>query len=1603
MKKRFLFLVAFSLVVIVLVGRDTLLTKGVEMYVSHKLVSKGWSYDEIQRDKNTLKLKNLKNLNSSGKILVKEVDASFHLSLFPLQLQPIVNLSHVSVDVLEGESSDDFFMGFLVCLEDSRLNLKLSIDEGNVSGILANPFGFSFTPGIEEREIGTLSIQDVERNTFLSTRLRWEGKSLVSEVEIEKAKTTDLIALTYFMQSPEFKKWNQSQGEISASIKGRFHPKHGLEEMEGTLDLQGISFSHPSSGIHVLSQSIKGTLLVSPEALKEKSLSFWKKVELFLTFEDTHFKVDQKDLQLGVEDALGEIRIMPTEDPYLKVGGVVLSDNRSIPFEIEGKGQLLDQGEYWLQTQASFFLSKKAPYIDVLFSQRTNDESVLHVECKEFSKEVFNVLQLAFPAFNLPTCQMKEGVFAGKFIGVFEKGEPKALSFSDCDLEGIQFSVPTEGLLVESQSITFSGNVNKSEANSFELSSLDATVRKLDLTFQNKEVVKSLSAKLGVELGEFTSSYAEGFCDGIWGSIQVLEPGAKDLFHVECKAYSSDLIQKFESVPSSSNRVGPVFMALDIAPFKESMHGSAMLRLISSSGIEDDIELELSLDRKISRNVNELFSNWDFSSFKGFFKTERLSFETAGMWARPWIGSLDPKGFLKGAGAFDGKGVSLEISQADFNLSNGSWDISAKLGSHDQQAHLAYVDGLWSGAVPVDFLKLQNSILKLDTEIQDSLIRFEGDKLWTDHFQANAFGSKVLGKMNLDKSGVHITSKAFEGSLESLKKIVPQYDMNSLEGTFAVEEKGCQLDGVKKGEEWSWDWKASFNLNELTYDLGSKGKVHRASARVEGDSLGNLKLKGLKGTYSLANQSCPFTLSDFRWSVKDPISSDFSLLAKDEKREWMHLKGKVEKKNQGAVISLAPTSHMLGLVVDVKPIAFNPQMKMAPIEFSSALKLEQLTAYLTMWKEMGFAIENTSMFRTYKGNIQLLGLYDLGSSSWKLSFKSPEVSRSQEALGSASGTVLGDGKNLKIESCKLGKWSCFGFLEMLDLEWNIPSLTLIWPEGKAQVKGKYTPSISQLQLINFIASLKEKNLAEVQVQGSFDGVYRQETSSFQGSGTTSLLATFPSALEMGIRSVKQVPFSFDSKKGVQVEKAQWDLTSNKKKIGKLSSDTMTYLMGGKRFLAQGISLKLPKDSYKELQSIAALKEVRIDQDLDVQGNLDFSSQYKKISGSIKNGTYTVKGTAFDLKQTTFLLEQDELYASCQTKIQEEPLFLQLKLKLADVLMGHLLVKENPEKKGLTAYLKKSPKAPWICDKVEGSFKGVTVKAQKDSKLNVYDLQLDADLSKVPSLLPKPWATSMKKWGLGKGYSFQGVLVLDSEKPFRVQSLKGDVSGEGFEFLGKTFDLFKAKLNFSENKGSIHSVKLQDDVANLSIKTIDLTYNKEIKSWDIVSPLIHVKDFTPSLLIKKETKGKGVEIKNLSLYSLKGVLNDVKSFEGTGALHFATETKKEFSFWDVPLGLMKDWGLDPGILTPVTGEADFVLSRGSFCFTALRNVYSEGKRSQFQLAGAGNDCYLSLDGNWHVDLAMKQNVVWKVTEDLVLSIRGTVENPKYSLKSSKKFR
>src|SRR5262249_20899720 len=124
--------------------------------------------------------------------------------------------------------------------------------------------------------------------------------------------------------------------------------------------------------------------------------------------------------------------------------------------------------------------------------------------------------------------------------------------------------------------------------------------------------------------------------------------------------------------------------------------------------------------------------------------------------------------------------------------------------------------------------------------------------------------------------------------------------------------------------------------------------------------------------------------------------------------------------------------------------------------------------------------------------------------------------------------------------------------------------------------------------------------------------------------------------------------------------------------------------------------------------------------------------------------------------------------------------------------------------------------------------------------------------------------------------------------------------------------------------------------------------------------------------------------------------EMASLEGSGSLSFVNQFKKEASIWDVPLDMVKKFGLDPGLLTPVQGEIHMELRGDKFYLVSLDNSFSEGGRAEFYLPMEKGLSYIDLQGKVHIDLKMRQDVVLKVTQPLTLTIRGTLDKLRYGL-------
>ncbi len=89
-------------------------------------------------------------------------------------------------------------------------------------------------------------------------------------------------------------------------------------------------------------------------------------------------------------------------------------------------------------------------------------------------------------------------------------------------------------------------------------------------------------------------------------------------------------------------------------------------------------------------------------------------------------------------------------------------------------------------------------------------------------------------------------------------------------------------------------------------------------------------------------------------------------------------------------------------------------------------------------------------------------------------------------------------------------------------------------------------------------------------------------------------------------------------------------------------------------------------------------------------------------------------------------------------------------------------------------------------------------------------------------------------------------------------------------------------------------------------------------------------------------------------------------------------------------------MDQELLIPVQGEVDYQIHDGKFFLTALKDAYSLNKRSEFFFDPTWPMASVGLDGSLEIYVKMKHYVLFKFTENFVLSIQGSLKDPEYEL-------
>lgn len=264
-------------------------------------------------------------------------------------------------------------------------------------------------------------------------------------------------------------------------------------------------------------------------------------------------------------------------------------------------------------------------------------------------------------------------------------------------------------------------------------------------------------------------------------------------------------------------------------------------------------------------------------------------------------------------------------------------------------------------------------------------------------------------------------------------------------------------------------------------------------------------------------------------------------------------------------------------------------------------------------------------------------------------------------------------------------------------------------------------------------------------------------------------------------------------------------------------------------------------------------------------------------------------------------------------------------------------------------------------------------------------------------------------------TFNGSLRLEnaSNRRFVDQvSCRGTIFSKGLNFAQTEIEQVSGSVSYQTGRWTCEDLMLQSKVGSLSAPCLTLFKTNADHALQFHLPTLTVKHFKPFLLWKNIDPSlysswfKTLLIKRFDLQEFCGKIPDYATWQGTGCLSFTHLTRKHpfQPLFAIPAEIILRLGLDPKVLTPISGNVHYQLKDARFYLTRLKEVYSEGKGSKFYLSPNSPPSWIDCQGNFSLHLRMKQyNLLFKIVELFTLVIKGNGEHPLYTLEPQTKNR
>lgn len=901
-----------------------------------------------------------------------------------------------------------------------------------------------------------------------------------------------------------------------------------------------------------------------------------------------------------------------------------------------------------------------------------------------------------------------------------------------------------------------------------------------------------------------------------------------------------------------------------------------------------------------------------------------------------------------------------------------------------------------------------------------------------------------------------IYAHTIKGSAYAVRKLLSRFDFFSnmdfpVDGFVVSGKKGMVLHVRTGKDNRVMGWDVDLKLTEGSYEIYPHCRCENFSTKIiwswSDKTLRLLESQGLiclnhddwKKEYEL---NLPFGCFDFNKNI-----GNFDLRLETPTHEICRLVGKLEKEKKRGRLILDIDSELtrfFGAKVEFKSFVFNDKNKIETLAFQTDMCSRDLFHHLDFISHTNFfPVETSFISKVEEMRFE-------GEAALKVAFSRPLDSFSFDIKSGHFIFGAHHFDHLEIHAEKKGKFFELKKLCANDLEiaflmvkkeelWEIPSFELGWKELCLQTQeGRLSWDKKEIFLplkklncnlksfLEIFPSLKEFDLSyfkgKLDLKGELRGHFSDDIKHWQLEGLLDLIGEDFSRAELRCESIHPFHLSFSPLEGLKVKEGAFDFfhRCSNQLWAKCAFDEMFVNKKGKAWKGKHCQVIVPPEMLYHLGVTRAFPFLKSEEkdlvffdqklrwDNQMECSFDFSvDESMDVKGRLKEGYYWIGEKAYYINDFRYHWMDGKLILDLNTLFHDNPFDIEAKIDLFPHLKGEMTIQETLEeergkKKALKIVSNWNQKEGFFIQSLEGKLCGLDFFLHHNPKASsieemVLKGQLKIDLPILSKSLPLKVSHVIDAFGMGRGYEMSGDWTF-SKKKMTNSHFKGYLKGKKFQLMGSEIDTLLSRMTLYFGCIELSQFQISDAAGIFTIDTI--RFEKEAKNrWKMEIPKLNVQDFRPSLLKKigrYRGKIKPLTIRQMEFQDIEGIVGDVKSFRGKGSLHFTNTFKRDYNILDIPFEILGRLGLDMGLLIPVYGHLNYILSEGKIHLIELKKSYSEGKRSRFYLSPF-EPSYIDLDGNLDINIKMKQYVLFKVTEPFTLSIKGAFDTIHYSLK------